>query len=219
MKRTLLTAACAAQALGAAQALNIDWSGATSVETNATKGSYTLNLAGATEWSAKVTLTLGENFSLDQYPGGNNQRYPGLFGIDGSSYLMANMSNGSADANGEISAGNLAGSATAIGSAKLQAGQTYELTLSCNGEMLALYVNDTLIATTTTIPDGNPVINWGQRNSTGNAPLANGSNADTGDVVFSGLTVKTGVAVVPEPTALALLALGVVGVALRRRVA
>ena len=33
MKRTLLTAACAAQALGAAQALNIDWSGATSVET------------------------------------------------------------------------------------------------------------------------------------------------------------------------------------------
>ena len=219
MKRTLLTAACAALALGAAQALNIDWSGATSVKTNASKGSHTLALNGATAWSAKVTLTLGDTFSLNQYPQGSNQRYPGIFGIDGSSYLMADMYNSSADANGEISAGNLAGSATAIGSAKLQAGQTYELTLSCNGEMLALYVNDTLIATTTTIPDGNPVINWGQRNSTGNAPLANGSNADTGDVVFSGLTVKTGVAVVPEPTALALLALGVAGVALRRRVA
>lgn len=72
---------------------------------------------------------------------------------------MANMSNGSADANGKIEAGELAGTSTDIGAAQLQAGQTYELTLSCNGEMLALYVNDTLIATTTTIPGGDPVIN------------------------------------------------------------
>ena len=86
--------------------------------------------------------------------------------------------------------------------------------------MIAFYVNDVLIGTTAAV-SGNPTIFWGAQNaetSDGN-PLASGANTGAGDVVFSDLTVKTGVAVLPEPTALALLALGVAGVALRRRVA
>ncbi len=216
-----LAAVAALLALGAAQALNINWDGATTVDIadSATRGSYTLDLGGATEWSAKVTLTLGSDFSFAQYPGG--ARYPGVVGVSGTTFLTMDMSGTNADNNGSITIDtNTETSSVREGSLKAAAGTPYTLTISGNKEMIAFYVDDVLIGTTAAA-SGNPTIFWGAQNAgtSGGNPLANGDNRDAGDVVFSNLTVKTGVAVLPEPTALALLALGVAGVALRRRVA
>ena len=221
MKKSLLTAAFAALALGAAQALNIDWTDATTVDIadSATRGSYTLDLGGATEWSAKVTLKLGADFSFAQYPTG--ARYPGVVGVSSTTFLTMNMFSSDAASNGSITIDTNTGTSSVnLGSVKAAADTSYTLTISGNGEMIAFYVNDVLIGTTAAA-SGNPTIFWGAQNAgtSGGNPLANGDNTGAGDVGFSGLTVKTGVAVLPEPTALALLALGVAGVALRRRVA
>lgn len=214
-----LAAVAALLALGAAQALNIDWNGATEVGDSATRGSYTLRLDGATEWSAKITLTLGADFSFAQYETG--ARYPGVVGVSGTTYLTMDMHNSDAASNGSITIDtNKRPSSERLGSVKAAAGSSYTLTISGNEEMIAFYVDDVLIGTTAAA-SGDPTIFWGAQNAetSGGNPLANGANTDAGDVVFSKLTVKTGVAVLPEPTALALLALGVAGVALRRRVA
>lgn len=216
-----LAAVAALLALGAAQALNIDWEGATTevITDFATRGSYTLKLDGATEWSAKITLTLGADFSFAQYPKG--ARYPGVVGVSGTTFLTMNMSSSDAASNGSITIDTNTGtSSVRRGSVNAAAGSSYTLTISGNEEMIAFYVDDVLIGTTAAA-SGNPTIFWGAQNAgtSGGNPLANGANTGAEDVVFSDLTVKTGVAVLPEPTALALLALGVAGVALRRRVA
>ena len=223
MKKSLLTAAFAALALGAAQALTIDWSGATTmnIAASATRGSYTLELGGATKWSAKVTLTLGNDFSFARYPEGAGTRYPGVVGVSGTTFLTMDMHSSDAASNGSITIDTNTGtSSVRLGSVKAAVDTSYTLTISGNEEMIAFYVNDVLIGTTAAA-SGNPTIFWGAQNAgtSGGNPLANGDNTGAGDVVFSNLTVKTGVAVLPEPTALALLALGVAGVALRRRVA
>ena len=217
MKKTLLTAALAALTLGAAQAVSLSWSG-TAGQSNGTLTLGSLNESFVL--TAKITLTdkTPEGFTnnapvigFGNFIDAGNQ-YNGLVWYNGSNGVGAHFGNTWLDA--EVPAYAADGQNT----------HTYTLTFTANATGDGWDVTLTIDGTDVLVASTDNAIDWQNKTpafSHGNAGVSAGdldiaitTTADAPWTIDS-VSVQT----IPEPTALALLALGVAGMALRRRVA
>ena len=234
MKKQLFAAAVAACLMGAAQAVMVDWTGSyTSTGTYGTNLSEeaTLSIEGDPFRPKKNWYQLSASFVLNATtrPSGfaailSITRSSGGSGNDNANLRLSLNGNGELTLNGDVSASGDNAPPVLTGGA-LQTGVDYTVVLSMKTAEGAssgvanvqLYANGELFGTITDYTL-NASYNAGALDTIvlGSASLteANG-NRTFGD----GVLTVTEVTLIPEPTALALLALGVAGMALRRRVA
>ena len=241
MTRKLLTLTLAAFAFGATQAANINWdkvsghidlgqktsSGSMSVGT----GTNQVNL-GSGSWTISAFVTTTTLSAYNQV----GQKYPSFIGIGWSSNkddaLRFNAS--CVDKNsGTIGFDGASKPEVTSDSVTFQSSSTYEFVISYDSSTQALnfYLNGNLYGSVASFNQALTDIVWGQHGATAdNMNLWNNNEGNiTMDIDYvAGMTYDQVIAAseasdpdpsVPEPTALALLALGVAGVALRRRVA
>ena len=218
MKQFAVAFVCMALA-AVAQAASTDWDWSkTAVSQNGTLGNRTTRWTASTQgqysgnasFAARVVYTLPEGGTLV-----NGRPWMELFGFDNVGTIWNLQTNDSKQI-GLFKKGTGTGDFTSDNLSTLMADGTLSLVLEYDdtAQTLALYVNDTLVTTAADV-DINDWIAF--RAGQGGGPLdrefPNGTTYD-----FA-LTTEPAPSEVPEPTALALLALGVAGVALRRRVA
>ncbi len=215
MKQFAVAFACMALA-AVAQAASTDWDWTkTAVSksgeagtgwTASTEGLYD----GNASFAARVVYTLPEGGTLV-----NGRSWMELFGFDNAGTIWNLQTNDSKQI-GLFKSGTGTGDFTSDNLSTLMADGTLSLVLEYDdtAQTLALYVNDTLVTTAADV-DINDWITF--RAGQGGRPLDREFPAGT--TYDFALTTEPAPSEVPEPTALALLALGVAGVALRRRVA
>ena len=244
MKRMILAVAIATLTLGAAQASTLDWGvlgavkGCTSMGTKNAGGETAVNLGNSASWTVACKVTVGE---LKAYTSKNF--YPSFIGVaTGTNGPDENPPAGTrknpyrfnADMySGDHTSGNIGlanGTRTeGVEAVAYKGNTTYEMVISytagVNGATgtLNFYLNGVLYGTASGFDADIQYISWGKQGMNSNQSLFAGGNTPTLDLAYvEGLDyegVKEAIAALPEPTALALLALGVAGLALRRRVA
>ena len=219
MKKLMLAATLAALTFGAAQAVAVDWdwgksalsqsgtvtSGSSTGWTCSTAGTYT----GNASFAARVTYTLPDGGSLK-----NGAAWMELFGFDNAGIIYSLQTNGQKQV-GLFVDSTGTGNMTADNLSALMANGTLTLVLEYDDAAgtLAVYANDTLVTTAT----GVEINDWVTFRAGQSSRPLDREFPDGTAYTFELTTERT--ALIPEPTALALLALGVAGVALRRRVA
>ncbi len=213
MKKTVLTAAFAALALSAAQAVTTSWT-ASSVTGNQTIGSF----GNDTVFALTATLTV---------PGANGQD---LFRFGAGTGATTNYIKVAKNVNDDQAGilrfwakGNSGNEDSRETTAVVGPNNEYSISMVVDqrnsASKVTLYVGGNMVGELTLTQDlGAPITHL--VHSTGSLTNASIYTADAGEDIYD-LAKRSSVDghVVPEPTALALLALGVAGVALRRRAA
>ncbi len=235
MKKQLFAAAVAACLMGAAQAATVSWnaigggSSAGALDLSGTSHTcavgetktYALIVSGVSNLSTDSAKTL---FAISSGKGNNHNEDPKVFikqqgDGDGTSTFKYQVNGGDITDFADLTEGGKPGM-TNSGSAALA------LTIARGADgaaTITFYLDGTQIGTASFGADTDPLtyIVYGENFDGGSAYNGTWELYETDDAVLAADITVDGIRanVIPEPTALALLALGVAGMALRRRVA